>query len=322
MPEDLIHCVGFQAAARAVRRTLRGLHALTLAAVSLAACGESRGTTPNSAMPRDSGGATADLSSTVVSTACDRACLGQLNTRYLESLIAQDPTMLATSPEVRFTENGTTLELGAGLWAVARALREYRQDFAEVSAGQSAGFAALDDDQGPVLLAFRLKVVASKVTEIETLVCRQGQAPFFAPENLTTQDPLYDAEVATSQRSTRDQLIETVDAYFRVIDRGGRSRIRFDADASLNENGTITARGILLSSPPMFADVERVDRRYVLVDEERGDVLSWALFQIPTDRAGRRTLHVAELFKVAGGKIMRIQAIMVNQPLDTPSGWE
>jgi len=51
-------------------------------------------------------------------------------------------------------------------------------------------------------------------------------------------------------------------------------------------------------------------------------VLPWILFQIPGGFGTPRTLHLAELFKVAGGKIMDIQAIMVNQPLGTPSGWE
>jgi len=52
-------------------------------------------------------------------------------------------------------------------------------------------------------------------------------------------------------------------------------------------------------------------------------VLPWVLFQIPMGiGGGSRTLHLAELFKVAGSKIMGIHAVMVNQPLGTPSGWE
>jgi hypothetical protein len=46
------------------------------------------------------------------------------------------------------------------------------------------------------------------------------------------------------------------------------------------------------------------------------------LFEIPNGLSGSRTLHLAELFKVEDGEISRIHAIMVNQPLGTPSGWE
>jgi hypothetical protein len=242
----------------------------------------------------------------------------------LDSLVARDASKLETATGVRFTENGKELPLTEGLWAGAgaRALRTYRQDFAEVPAGQTAGFAALDDDSGPVLVAFRLKVVDRKVTEIETTVCRTGEATFFTPDNLTERDPLYDMEVEPSMRLPRAQMVEAVDSYFKALDSGDGSQVPFDAGASRNENGTITASGPAISMVSQFSYIEQIDRRYVLVDEERGNVLPWVQFHIPMGRTGARTLHLAELFKVSGGKIMRIQAIMVNQPLGTPAGWE
>ena len=72
----------------------------------------------------------------------------------------------------------------------------------------------------------------------------------------------------------------------------------------------------------MFSYIEEVTRRYIIADEERGVVFSNILFQIPMGLGGSRTLHLSEAFKVKSGKIMKIQAIMVNQPLGTPGGWE
>jgi len=258
-----------------------------------------------------------------MAAACDRACLTEFNTKYLEALIAKDASKLATAATVRFTENGKVLKLTEGLWTVAKSLRTYRQDFAEVPAGQTAGFAALDDDRGVVLLAFRMKVVEGKVTELETTTCRQGEATFFSPNSLTMRDPLYDMEVEASKRLPRDKLIEVVDTYFQALESSDGSKIPLDPGASRNENGTVTASGASLSSVAQFSYIDKVERRYALVDEERGNVLPWVLFQIPMGLGGgSRTLHLAELFKVSGGKIMKIQAIMVNQPLGTPSGWE
>lgn len=259
---------------------------------------------------------------TAADTACDRACLTDLNTAYLSSLVARDAKQLATADSVRFTENGVELPIGQGLWTVARSLRNYRQDFAEVPAGMTAGFAALDDDAGAVLLAFRMKVVARRVTELETTVCRTGQASFFTPDNLAERDTLYDMEVEPSLRSSREEMIAAVDSYFQGLESGDGSAIPFDAAASRNENGTVTASGAMISMVSQFSYIEQVDRRYVLVDQERGDVLPWVQFQIPMGRTGARTLHLAELFKVSGKKILKIQAIMVNQPLGTPSGWD
>ena len=253
---------------------------------------------------------------------CDRACLTGFNDAYLAALIAKDASKLTTAPSVRFTENGKQLQLNEGLWAVARALRTFRQDFAEVPAGQTAGFAALDDDRGVVLLAFRLKVVARGVPANQPNDGRQGPAPIFAPTSLTMRDPIYDMEVPMAARLPRDRLIEIVDSYFKGIETGNGSAIPVDASAARNENGTVTARGSSIQNLAMFSYIEQVKRRYVLVDEERGVVLPLVLFEIPMGLGGSRTLHLAELFKVQDGKIMDILAIMVNQPLGTPSGWE
>jgi hypothetical protein len=252
---------------------------------------------------------------------CDRACLTQLNDDYLKALGMRDATRLPTADDVRFTENGKTLKLTEGLWAVAKSIGDYRQDFAEVPAGQTAGFASLQDDAGTVLLAFRLKVVQRKITEIETTVCRTGQATFFSPTSLK-RNPLFDQDLPADKRVSREALTKVVDLYFQGIESSDGSQIPFADSARRNENGTTTGMGQGLQNVAMFSYIDKIDRRYVLVDEERGNVLPWILFQIPMGLGGSRTLHLAEAFKVDGGKIMDIQAIMVNQPLGTPSGWE
>lgn len=256
------------------------------------------------------------------STPCDRACLTEFNEAYLAGLVAKDAAMLATADTIKFTENGKVLQLTEGLWAVAESIGDYRQDFAEVPAGMTAGFAELEDDRGAVLLAFRMKVVDRKVTELETTVCRSGEASFFSP-NALMHNPIYDEEIPAAMRATRDEMIATVDLYFKGLESGDGSDIPYDDGARRNENGSVTATGSGLQNVAMFSYIESIERRYALVDEERGNVLPWVLFQIPmSPLGGSRTLHLAELFKVQGGKIMDIQAIMVNQPLGTPGGWE
>jgi len=254
--------------------------------------------------------------------ACDRACLVQLNTDYLTALTARDATKLSTASNIRFTENGKDLRLSDGLWKLATKLNTFRQDFSEAAIGQTGGFVVLDDDAGPVLLSFRMKVVERKVTELETIVARQGQATFFTPAALTMNDPMYDTALDASERSARMRMIDIVDTYFQGIESGDGSPIPFDSTASRNENGTVTASGPTISNLSMFSYIEDVTRRYLIVDEERGVVFANILFQIPMGFGGSRTLHLSELFKVKAGKLMKIQAFMVNQPLGTPCGWE
>lgn len=253
---------------------------------------------------------------------CDRACLTGFSDSYLDALIAKDASKLKTAAAVRFTENGKELKLTEGLWAVASALGSYRQDFAEVPAGQTAGFVSLEDSAGDVLLAFRLKVVNMEVTEIETTVCRSGEASFFTP-NALMRNPLFDEEIPADARLTRDELAAIVDTYFAGIESSDGSAIPFSETARRNENGSNTGSGTGLKNVAMFSYIDKIERRYVLVDVERGNALPWVLFQIPMSPfGGSRTLHLAEAFKVSDGKIQDVQAIMVNQPLGTPGGWD
>jgi hypothetical protein len=254
--------------------------------------------------------------------ACERACLVQLNTDYLTALTARDASLLQTADNVRFTENGKDLPLTDGLWKVATSLRTYRQDFSESTNGQTGGFVVLNDDAGPVLLSFRMKVVDHQVTELETIVARQGEASFFTPDALTMNDPMYDTALEPSERSARMKMIEIVDTYFQGLDSGDGSTIPFDETASREENGSVTATGPTISNVSGFSYIEAITRRYLIVDEERGVAFANILFQIPMSSRGTRTLHLSELFKVKAGKIMKITAFMVNQPLGTPSGWE
>jgi hypothetical protein len=268
------------------------------------------------------GGASAGSVATAAPAAdCDRACLTGFSDSYLDALTAKDASKLKTAAAVRFTENGKELKLTEGLWAVASELGPYRQDFAEVPAGQTAGFVSLQDDRGDVLLAFRLKVVNMEVTEIETTVCRSGEATFFSP-NALEHNPLFDQEIPADARITRDELVAIVDSYFEGIETSDGSAIPFSDSARRNENGTNTGSGTGLQNVAMFSYIETIDRRYVLVDVERGNALPWVLFQIPMGLTGSRTLHLAEAFKVSDSKIQDVQAIMVNQPLGTPGGWE
>ncbi|HKP57508.1 MAG TPA: hypothetical protein VJV78_12340 [Polyangiales bacterium] len=277
------------------------------------ASGPGAGAGSSAGAPAAGSGGTAD---------CDRACLVQINTDYLTALTARDAKRLATADKVRFTENGKDLPLTDGLWKVAMKLNTYRQDFSEAAKGQTGGYVVLDDSAGVVLLSYRMKVVDRKVAELETIVARQGQATFFSPSALRMNDPMFDMALEMSERSPRMKMMEIVDTYFQGIESGNGSAIPVDSSAVRNENGATTASGSGIKNLAMFSYIEEVTRRYIIVDEERGVVFANILFQIPMGLGGSRTLHLSELFKVKSGKLMKIEAFMVNQPLGAPSGWE
>ena len=51
--------------------------------------------------------------------ACDRACLQGFVDRYLDALVAHDPSRLPVAKSVKYTENTAQMPLGDGLWVGA-----------------------------------------------------------------------------------------------------------------------------------------------------------------------------------------------------------
>src|SRR4029453_659981 len=75
------------------------------------------------------------LPSTASAQRCDRQCLSDFITRYLNAMVAHDPERLMRSSRVRFTEDAVEMKLGEGLWKTITGLRPYRQDFIDVRKG-------------------------------------------------------------------------------------------------------------------------------------------------------------------------------------------
>ena len=69
---------------------------------------------------------------------CDRECLRGFVTQYLNAMVAHNPAALATTSNVRFTEDTQTLKLGEGLWKNVNAVRPYRLDFIDVWSATAA----------------------------------------------------------------------------------------------------------------------------------------------------------------------------------------
>src|SRR5919108_5676749 len=104
-------------------------------------------------------------------------------TRYLDSLVAHDPSKAPLARNARFTEDAVERPIGEGLWMTASKVRASRTDFLDVRESTAAVHAVLEQNGTPVLFAARLKVANREITEIETMVVRnQQEGVMFAPD--------------------------------------------------------------------------------------------------------------------------------------------
>jgi hypothetical protein len=289
-----------------------------------------------------------------VSYDCDRACLNGFVDQYLAALVAHDPARLPLARGVKFTENGQALKLGDGLWGTASAVSSHKIYADDPQAGQVLFLGGLQENGAPVILALRLKVEIRRITEIETVVTREEAGSFARPEAFV-EKPIFSDTLAPPERRSRQNMIAIANSYFSATERGnGTKYVPFDKDCNRVEDGVQTTNSPTVdlsgNSTGAFCwgcaaqiklgefqpDTAIRDRRFLVVDEERGLVFASGFFDhdatlrsykltdgrtVRQTRTAPWTWEIAELFKIKGGKIHQIEALVNGVPYTMKPGW-
>ncbi|HXP85694.1 MAG TPA: hypothetical protein VN841_13295 [Bryobacteraceae bacterium] len=245
---------------------------------------------------------------------CERACLENLVNQYLAALVAHDPKRLPLSQDVRYTENDQPMEIGDGFWKTAEALGNYKHYFADPVFGQVAFMGTMREAGAPLLLSLRLRVELGRITEVESVIYRQGGG---GPAGIADMDKPYKPEdfwfksIPAAQRMSRQELISIADAYFSGLEKNdgkgvnGTGTYPFTNDCHRIENGAPTTNvprpagqspdvvnGFSMDCLAQFKlgyyfVVQSIHhRRYPVVDAERGVVWSHAVFDQGTVNEG------------------------------------
>ncbi len=285
------------------------------------------------------------------SDVCGRSCLEGMVDRYLDAMIAHDPNRLPLSRNVRFTENGQELRLGDGLWGTASGPGKYKLYVDDPEDGQVGFYGTVMENGTPVLMALRLKVAYGLIDEIETIVARGGGTNF-PPAGQTMENrghprPQFLRTVPPAERMSRADLVRIANSYFTgLAGNTGRNTAPFAPTCNRWENGVQTTNNPTLRPGSRFnviaLDCEQQqksgfyafvteirNRRFPVVDRERGLVLSFAFFEhsgrlaeihlangetVPSPVRSPLTLEISELFQIDRGKIDQIEAVLDTVP--------
>jgi len=268
--------------------------------------------------------------------ACDRPCLAGVMTAFLDAVVAHDPKAAPLAATVRFTEDAVAIPLGEGIWKTATKRRPYRVDFLDVAQGVAAVHTVFEENGTPVLFAARLKVVARRITEIETMVVRSRQeGVLFAPDNLTQPTVRMTYLPAPAERMPRQEMVDIAARYPAGLRAGSfiTANVPFADDAYRFENGMRMAGPGCTFQPPTCENMKaqkiptlpEVKERLVAVDEEAGTVLFWLDFgknSLPGAGYAGKSLVTFEAFKVYGGKLHAAEAILEAGTYGASSGWD
>ncbi|HYR88081.1 MAG TPA: hypothetical protein VE422_28645 [Terriglobia bacterium] len=308
---------------------------------------------------------TADASTGTIPLNCNRACLENLIDQYLAAVVAHDPKRLPLSRDVRYTENDQVMEIGDGFWKTAEARGNYTHIFADPEFGQVAFMGTMREAGTTLLLSLRLRVELGRITEIESIYFRTGGG---GPNNIAEMDKPHKPEdfwfksIPPAQRMSRQELIAVADGYFSGLQKNdgkginGTGTYPFTNDCHRIENGSPTTNVPRPADQPADAInafsmdcmsqfklgyyfvVQSIhDRRYPVVDQERGIVWSHAVFDQGTVNQGTlsdgrpytfrgfnrpSSILVTEAFLIENGKIRRVEMVgpSVSYHLNSPWG--
>ncbi|HTY48578.1 MAG TPA: hypothetical protein VMB48_02675 [Steroidobacteraceae bacterium] len=212
----------------------------------------------------------------------------------------------------------------------------------------------------PAAIALRLRIRDRQITEIEQIVIRDERAAAKI-DALTVDPIYLQTVPASERMSRAAMIATANKYFTGMQQNDGKGDYPFADDCNRLENGGQTTNlptppgqkrpdpktSLMYSAQwscmeqfksGLLHFVWRIrDRRFVAVDQERGIVYAFGFF----DHAGGSTRHfttpdgravvagpvqpwtweIAELFKVQGGKIHRIQALLQRSPYGMNSGW-
>jgi hypothetical protein len=270
--------------------------------------------------------------------------------QYMAAQAANDPAALpALAPNVRFTENGVEGQPGTGFFATADDTT-YRIEIFDPEFGGAALGAVVAEGETSVFQLVRLRVESGAVAEIESVVAREGESgPLFIPDYAAEPRREFTLSIREAERNSRLELMAVADAYWRALETNGHDNYHpapLLPGVVRLENGyptTSGAAGLGLDTPEgvasggttapqqfnagMFESRTIYDRRFPVVDVERGVILSIARmglkdgYDLPPHWQGGRPI-LCEFFAIQNGQIVAVEVFMKStMPVEQSAGW-
>jgi hypothetical protein len=231
---------------------------------------------------------------------CDRTCLGSMLDRYLEAVVAHDPSKAPLVVGFRQTENALNVAPGNGVWKSVTALGKVQRRYFDAETGQAGYFGTVMEGSETAIVTVRLRVEDNALTEAEWYIARANdpglsgpRLPGAPPANLHNpeyleQNPPPQREVPPEKRADRATLVRIVDSYYDAISSHDPSVALVHKGCGRAENGSPAPAGAFLppgaGSRDCVTGLENfnlsmvVARRTPLIDEAAQMVLATGVF--------------------------------------------
>jgi hypothetical protein len=249
-----------------------------------------------------------------------RAMLREFTDKYFAALPAHDHFRLHFASGVKFTENGNEMRLGEGFWKTAGKILLKRTLIDTRKFGTHTE-AIMEENGKQVIFAARLGFDHGKISEIETIIAREGDF-FFNPKGiLDTKDEDWERILPVGERSSRLAMIAAANDYFDMFAMEPEVSTPFAEVCDRWENGTQTTvksenfpwpEGMTEHNcTPKGLVIPNHGPRRLLADVEAGTVVAYMHFA--------SALADCHFFKMRNGKVELIHATV--GPACDSMGW-
>jgi hypothetical protein len=279
---------------------------------------------------------------------CDANCMTDIATQYMTDVATQDWSKLPWSERVRYTENNVAMMIGDGFWGAGPSARDDALIIADETTGNVLWYGSTAEHGQAAYHALRLKVVDGRISEVESLLGREGTPDLFAPLDGYKLDDAFTETV--NSPTNRAALIAVVDGYFDSKQlNDGTLHTRIADNCAQVVNGVNITQGDHPKAQVaqgckaqleigLYKPVERIRaRRYPIVDRDKGVVVAMSLedhaartLQFATKDGELHDIDVRypntrgrlDLFKIVDGEIVRIDGVSAFLPYYIHSLWD
>jgi hypothetical protein len=251
--------------------------------------------------------------------ACDQECLSNVMKDFLSAMTTGRPGTVPLADQAEVRENTKVITLGASTWKEVKAIRS-TMIFGDPVTGNVVSRAGVELPDGkPGYISTRLKVVpGGRITDVEIAADKSARVVGSYVWNL---DPQFTAVLPPDQRSSRVALEALGRRYFHGLsthqpvaaDFDDARCNRFHSGQQVTNAGQNTVEGGPARSCVSSNEGDRPwgpanEQRLSVIDPERGLVFGVTLLHY-LKSPDQRVMYVSELFKVVGGKIVKIDNI-------------
>jgi len=207
---------------------------------------------------------------------CTRDSLKGVIDNYFKAAETHNMAPLQTATNLRITENGKDMKPGEG-FLMSGGKVQLRRDVIDTERCATVTEAVTDETvEGKLtmaVMAVRLKVVAGKVSEIETIVTREKeQARFYNPKALLdTKDQDWTTPLPASKRKSREYMNDVANKYFSAFTNEKVQDGPYATPCHRWEGGLqTTARTGSCTPQGLGLVLNHTDRRFPVTDLELG----------------------------------------------------